>query len=414
MAWVQRDPSGNYHVSFRFGGKKFKRSLHVKEKAQAEAIVARIEENMRLVERGRLVIPEGTDIPTFLISDGKLTNPVILDTSPAITIQTLFDRYFASLPEGSREPETIAGMKIHQRHLERVLGKTFAVGDLNQAHLQGYIEKRSKEKGQRGKVTASTIRKALVTFRTVWNWGMVAGYVASKFPDQGLKYPKSKEKLPFQTFEEINRQLPSLSEKEQAELWDCLYLTREEIDRLLEHVKTNARHPFLYPMFVFAAHTGSRRAEMLRARVSDVDLKSNWITVHERKKSHDKQTTRRVPMSSLLRATLENWLESHAGGPKLFYLEGVVPQSKKKNPAVRGITRDEAHDHFKRTLLNSPWQMMKGWHVLRQSFISNCASQGIDQRIIQEWVGHLSPDTHRRYMHLLPKVVQDSVKRVFG
>ena len=31
-------------------------------------------------------------------------------------------------------------------------------------------------------------------------------------------------------------------------------------------------HGFIYPMFVFAAHTGARRSEMRRSQIHDIDL----------------------------------------------------------------------------------------------------------------------------------------------
>jgi hypothetical protein len=76
MAWLQADPSGNYHVSFRFGGRKFKRSLRTKDAATAEGRRLRLEENIRLVESGRLAILSEADVPTFLLSDGKLNSKV--------------------------------------------------------------------------------------------------------------------------------------------------------------------------------------------------------------------------------------------------------------------------------------------------------------------------------------------------
>lgn len=44
MAWLQADPAGNYHVSFRFGGRKFKRSLRTKSGPHAEGRRLRLEE----------------------------------------------------------------------------------------------------------------------------------------------------------------------------------------------------------------------------------------------------------------------------------------------------------------------------------------------------------------------------------
>lgn len=72
MAFVQRDPSGNFHLCFRFGGRRFKRSLHTKHQRKADAAASHVEENIRLVGEGLLELPSDVDVPTFLLSDGKL------------------------------------------------------------------------------------------------------------------------------------------------------------------------------------------------------------------------------------------------------------------------------------------------------------------------------------------------------
>ena len=78
MGSLQRYPTGTYHACFRLAGRRFKRSLHTNEEREATSLLGRIEENVRLVERGKLAIPEGADIPTFLLSDGQLQKPVSL------------------------------------------------------------------------------------------------------------------------------------------------------------------------------------------------------------------------------------------------------------------------------------------------------------------------------------------------
>ena len=52
-----------------------------------------------------------------------------------------------------------------------------------------------------------TIRKEIASFRAVWNWGVRAGLLSGTFPNRGLVYPKTDEKPPFQTWEEIERQI---------------------------------------------------------------------------------------------------------------------------------------------------------------------------------------------------------------
>jgi hypothetical protein len=50
------------------------------------------------------------------------------------------------------------------------------------------------------------------------------------------------------------------------ELWDAVYLTQPEIAEVLDFAKANANHAWIYPSLAFAAHTGARRAEIIRFR----------------------------------------------------------------------------------------------------------------------------------------------------
>ena len=88
-----------------------------------------------------------------------------------------------------------------------------------------------------------------------------------------------------------------------------------EIAEVLEVVKAMSRQPFLYPMFVFAAHTGARRSEMMRSRVEDFDFDAQTVLIREKKKDKTRRLTfRRVPMTSLLAEVFSGWLGRHPGG----------------------------------------------------------------------------------------------------
>ncbi len=52
MAWIEKDPSGTFHLSFRFGGRKFRRSLKTTNADTAHARKTQLEETIRLVENG--------------------------------------------------------------------------------------------------------------------------------------------------------------------------------------------------------------------------------------------------------------------------------------------------------------------------------------------------------------------------
>jgi integrase len=146
-------------------------------------------------------------------------------------------------------------------------------------------------------------------------------------------------------FKDVVRRTRGMSEAEAAELWESVFLTRQDLRELLDFVKTSAIHPFIYPMFVFCAHTGARRSEMARARLADVD--DGFVTLRERKRSRETKTTRRVPMSGLLRQVIGEWTCDHPGGP-LFHDAG------------QPFSRKALAHHFGYTLRDSKWKNLQG------------------------------------------------------
>lgn len=124
------------------------------------------------------------------------------------TLAQFTQAFLSSIPEGSLEQSTVNAMEIHLRHLERVLGSSFVLRSAELEDLQGYIDKRSKENGLHGKpLSPITIKRELTTLRTLWNWAKDAGYVSEPLQLKGLRYPKRKEKPPFQTLAEIEKRI---------------------------------------------------------------------------------------------------------------------------------------------------------------------------------------------------------------
>jgi integrase len=82
------------------------------------------------------------------------------------------------------------------------------------------------------------------------------------------------------------------------------------------------------PVFSFAAHTGARRSEILRALVSDVDFAGNTVLVREKKRSRAQGTTRRVPLTPFPKKVRKAWLAIHPGGPAVFCQAGEIPRRK--------------------------------------------------------------------------------------
>lgn len=401
--------NGRYNVIVRFGGQRFVRSLKTGNEKEALTKKLRIEETLKLIESGRVDVPADCDFMTFLMSDGKLAKKPKIETP--LTIAELFNRFFDALPEGHLEGSTHNLMKIHRRHLERELGVRTATHNLGQVDIQNYVNKRAKKKTKRGTLSANTIRKEVATFKSVWNWAVEAGHLRVPFPAVKLRYPKTEEAEPFQTWAEIELKVEKGVEDT---LWDCLYLSMEEVAELLKHVKSIETLPCIYPMFCLAAYTGARRSELLRAQLADVDLESSIITIREKKRVRGKSSSRRVPIAPPLKIALATWIDQHPGGTSLFTYDQVISRSHFKRFEPTPLRLDQASHYFEWILRGSKWKVIKGWHTLRHSFISNCASRGVDQRMIDEWVGHTTESMRRRYRHLFPNSQQVAIQKLLG
>lgn len=409
MASLERR-GDRFRIVFRYGGQKFSRALKTASEKAALATIARLEDNLRRVELGTLAVPDDIDVPTFLLSDGQATaRPSV----PAIqSLGQLLDAYLASVPEGSIEESSVRCLKIHAAHFKRVLGRNLPLPSLRLPELQKYVNKRVTEKGLRGrKVCSTTVKKEMTSLSAAWNWALNAEFVQRPFPRRGLKYPKSSEKLIFHTMTEVERMIASgrLTEDEQAMLWDSAFLSVVEIEELLRTVKERDPNGAVYTMMVFAAHTGARRSEIRRCAIDDIDLEGGVVTIHERKRVRGLLTTRRVPLSPLLSGVLNRWLSRHRGWGPLFYAEDESRGNQAESFTPKGIVYQ-----FRTAVAGTKFQHLRGWHVFRHSFCSNCTAKGIDQRILDSWVGHQTPEMSRRYRHLVPDQQREAIAAVFG
>lgn len=433
MASLQQEPTGVYHIVIRFDGRRYKRSLKTKFESVAIAKRDEIDETIKLLKRGKIVVPEGRSGIDFILGETEVVAPapppseMKVDRPPRVTLISMFNQFFDAIPAGSLEDGTLKMLHIHERHFLRILKSQFEIATLTGQQLQEYVNARAKEKSQyfakgnsgkpkdereRKKVSATTIRKEIVTLGSAWSWATTVPLVSGPFPNKGLRFPKTDEKPPFQTWDEIKRQaeVEFLDPEDANDLWECLYLRKLEIANLIEHVKKTASTPFVYPMFAMAAYTGARRAELMRSLRADFNFDQNFVTIRERKRVKGRRSTRRVPLTPLLREIMLDWFDNHhPGGPATFVYTNL---DKVNKPAP--ITPDQAHSHFRAAVDGSHWERIKGWHCLRHSFISNLACAGVDQRIIDEFVGHSTDEMRRRYRHLFPDVKQAALNQVFG
>jgi integrase len=405
--------SKTFYVRFRYGGRSFKRSLDTVNQKLARGQVARVEEMLLLLRRGRLAIPPAADPAVYILSDGKLLQD---SESKLVTLAELTSAFKANRIAGHKEASTIKTENIHIRHLLRILkGNTFAQA-IGYTQVQSYVAKRLGELvGGKRPVSTETVRKEVATFRVIWHWALKQGIVDGPAPVAGLEYPKRDEKPPFMTWDKIVHivERDGLIGDEAKRYWECLYLRSHEVQEALVYLKSHAVHAYLYPMTVLIAHTGIRLSEAIRSRREDVDLTSGNILVREKKRSRTRAITfRRVELTTMAQAVLNEWLSSQKDGPHTFCRPWDTRRLCEPGPP-QSLDSDTALDHLKNTFKGSKWANVRGFHVLRHSFASNLAAAGVDQRIIDEWMGHQTEEMRCRYRHLLPETKKAAIAKLF-
>jgi hypothetical protein len=124
MAWLEEHPtSGHFKICFRWCGKKLKKTIKTTARSTAETALARFEENLHLLERGRLELPPGADLCTFLISDGKLNGKPV-PTMPTFirTLGQLRDSYVEIQSNGAMEQNSLDTIYIEAKRILSLVG----------------------------------------------------------------------------------------------------------------------------------------------------------------------------------------------------------------------------------------------------------------------------------------------------
>jgi integrase len=277
------------------------------------------------------------------------------------------------------------------------LGSTIA--SVTQKEAKAYCAKRSKEKWHGRETRPYTIRKELRTFRDVWEWANGEGLIPILPPWEISSLPLGRDRgrEPFRMFDEIETRIKrgGLSAHEEADLWECLYLTGEQVREVLDFVQSEPCAPFVYPMICFAALTGARRAELLRSRIDDWELGEDRKVVHIRELKRDTSrefTMRSVDLHPRLVEVMRAWFADHPGG-----------QFALCRPDGSALTPDQATDRLNRVLgRHDKWKRLPGFHTFRHSFASILAANNEDQRTIDALMGHQTDDMRHRYQHIFP------------
>lgn len=402
---------------FTYQGREYKKSLKTRDHGDAQAVLHEVESRIHALLRGLKQVPPGIDPGDYIVwgdaaQDRKPPKP------SAPSFKELAELYLAAHKELKAE-STLDGETIHLNNLQACLGDSAKrpVDQLRHRDLEAALRERLRS------VRGATVNKERRTLLSLFKWAVQQEHLDASPAATLPLFKTDKERPPFRTLEEIEEMLQrgGLSDSEIEEVWECLYLTQEQIGEVLNLVKDRGREDFVHPMFAIIAYTGMRRGEMLRLQWRDVDFRRGVVTARSRKQSRQrKETLRDIELHPELEAILRRYQESRPSGQTVI--------CGRNSPAP--LTKHQANHYFRQALRETRWErdmpsgkkkrdtpsgkkkVVLGFHTFRHSFASNLAAQGVDQRIIDRWMGHTTEAMRKRYQHLFPKKLSESIRKL--
>ena len=118
MASLQ-ERNGSYRILFCHHGKLHTFTIGKVEKDEAENKARQVDYLLMRLKQRLIVLPEGTDIVTFIEHDGKPpdTGPTLADAPrQAVTLGHLKDRYLTTHANGTIEANSLDTCKLHLGH----------------------------------------------------------------------------------------------------------------------------------------------------------------------------------------------------------------------------------------------------------------------------------------------------------
>ena len=408
MPWLIFQEKAIGTSRFTYLHKEYKKSLKTRDREDAEAALHDVESRIHALLRGLKQVPANVDPGDYIVwgdaaaipSPGKQTIP---------TFRALREIYLEA-HKNRKAPSTIEGERIHLQNVEKCLGAAakLPIDHLHHRHLDAVLRERLDS------VTGATVNKERRTLLSFFKWVIQQGYMKTSPTAELTKMQEDQDRPPFRTLAEIEGiiQRGEVDDSEVETIWECLYLTQQEIGEILALVKTRAKYDFAVAMFAIIAYTGMRRGEVLRLRWLHVDFQRKIVTARSRKQSRQtRETLREIDLHPELEIILREYRKSRPEGRYVICRAGTMDP----------LTLHQANNAFHQPLRGTRWErempsgnkkVIIGFHTFRHSFASNLAVQGVDQRIIDHWMGHVTEEMRKRYQHLFPNKLADAIQNL--
>jgi integrase len=247
-----------------------------------------------------------------------------------------------------------------------------AIDRLDEQHITGLVAKL-----RRAAKAPKTIRNILSTLHSVCDLALRRRWCASN-PCHFLDAPKATEAA------------------------DIRYLTQAQLEQILnEGIPSGDWARLERTLYLTAAMTGLRQAELIGLRWRDIDWLGQRIRVRqtyvrgEFKAPKSRKGNRGVPMA--LRVARE--LEAHFGSSPFQDDDDLVFA----NPTTGGpLDRSKVRKRFQAACRRAGVRVVR-FHDLRHTFGTHIAASGdVSLRTLQEWMGHRDAKTTLIYADYLP------------
>jgi len=392
-----------FFVRFRLHGREYKKSLKVHDRDAAEAARNLVELTLHRLKAGMLAVPAGVDDGDFVVSGGSITEPPRVQAASAMPERLVPAFLEARRPTLAPGTHKLFGYHLGTwlRHLDGAVRQP--IDRVTHADLDTYLGVRI------GETSGTTAAKERRTLQLFFAWAVRAGKLKASPAAGLLVIPEDGERHPFRSSAEVVARLErgGLSKEEVRDAWEGLYLSPTEIAGLLAVVDERATAQTSFLLHAIAAYTGLRRGEVLRLRWDDIDYAAGTVRARSRKQSRRQTfTARAVSLHPELAERLRAWQAACPRG-QVVLQDPVTGEQMEPNRANR---------LFWQPMRGTPWCLdgkrnwfKVGFHTYRHSFASNLACAGVDQRVIDEFMGHGTEEMRKRYRHLYPSVKRAAI-----
>jgi integrase len=181
-------------------------------------------------------------------------------------------------------------------------------------------------------------------------------------------------------------------------------LTLEEIKRILRCVRFQYYRVCLLTIY----SCGLRLGEGCKLKVSDIDSQRMVIHIEQGKGAKD----RYVPLPRRTLIELRNWYKTHRNPTWLFPAAG---RARHTNFAIatEPTSRYNVQNAFEAALKKSGVNKRASVRTFRHSYATHLVELGVNLRLIQVYLGHMSPKTTAIYTHLTD-VAQNQANKIIN